>query len=187
MSVVEPAVRRWTAAEYHRAAEAGVFPPGERLELIDGEIYRMSPQKSLHTTGCELAEESLRGIFGTGYVVRGQKPLALGAASEPEPDVAVVRGRIRDFATQHPSTALLVVEVADSTAAFDTGRKAEMYARAGIPDYWVVVLPERALLVHRDPDPASGQYRSITRHEETGTAAPLAAPGAIIRVADLLP
>lgn len=185
MSMVEPVTRRWTVEEYYRAAAAGVFGPEERLELVDGEIYRMSPQHGPHATACQLTEDALSRIFRRGYVVRGQKPLSLGASSEPEPDVCVVTGRVRDFARSHPTTALLVVEVADSTVQFDLGLKAATYARAGIAEYWVIVIPQRMLVLHRDP--RSGQYGSITHHGESDTVFPLAAPTAAIRVADLLP
>jgi Uma2 family endonuclease len=187
MSVAEPALRRWTVAEYYQAAEAGVFNPEERLELIEGEIFRMSPQDSPHATGCDLTEDALREIFGRGYRVRTQKPLSLGDDSVPEPDLAVVRGNVRDFAIAHPATAVLVVEVADSSLRFDRGRKARLYARAGIPDYWILNLPGRVLEVHRDPDPGNGLYRQITRHGENESVSPLVAPAAAILVRDLLP
>jgi Uma2 family endonuclease len=87
----------------------------------------------------------------------------------------------------HPSAAVLVMEVADSTLAFDCGPKAALYAQAGIPDYWVLNLPVRVLLVHRDPDPMTGTYRQIARHGETDAVSPLAAPDAQIPVRELLP
>jgi Uma2 family endonuclease len=187
MSVAEPALRRWTPKEYFRAAETGVFDPEERLELIEGEIFRMSPQDSPHATACDLAEDALREIFRRGYRVRTQKPLSLGDDSVPEPDLAVVRGSVRDYARAHPATAVLIVEVADSSLWYVRKRKAPLYARAGIPDYWILNLPERVLEVHRDPDPVSAQYRQITRYGEDESVAPLAAPAAAILVRDLLP
>jgi Uma2 family endonuclease len=187
MSVAEPALRRWTVAEYYQAAEAGVFHPEERLELIEGEIFRMSPQDSPHATACDLTEDALRGVFGRGYRVRTQKPLSLGADSVPEPDLAVVRGGVRDYAKAHPTTAELVVEVADSSLGYDRNRKAPLYARAGVPDYWILNLSERVLEIYRDPDPANGQYRQITRLGEDESISPLAAPTASILVRELLP
>jgi Uma2 family endonuclease len=187
MSIAEPALRRWTVAEYFRAAEAGVFDPEERLELIEGEIFRMSPQDSPHTTALDLTEDVLREIFRSGYRVRTQKPLAIAADSVPEPDIAVVRGSVRDYAKAHPTTAVLVVEVADSTVWYDRNRKAPLYARAGIPEYWILNLRERALEVHRNPDQLSGKYQEITRCQEEGAISPLAAPTASISIRDLLP
>lgn len=187
MTPAEPQRRKWTVDEYHRAADAGIFRPEERLELIDGEIIRQCPQHSLHAAACDLCEEALRAAFGPGFVVRGQKPLALGLTSEPEPDVYVVAGRIRDLTAAHPSTALLVVEVADSSARLDLGRKAALYAQGGIADYWVVLLSERAVVVHREPDTESGRYRDVKRIGVDGMVSPLAASVSSIAVADLLP
>jgi Uma2 family endonuclease len=187
MSVAEPMLRRWTAAEYRHAAETGVFGPEERLELIEGEIFRMPAMNGPHATASTLAEIALREIFTAGYVVRIQKPLALGEDSEPEPDVAVVRGSARDYTGDHPTTAVLVVEVADSSLSFDRTRKAPLYAQAGIPEYWILNLLERVLEVYRNPDQANGEYREITRSGENDTVSPLAAPAASIAIRDLQP
>lgn len=188
-----PSRRLWTVEEYNCAAGLGLFGPEERLELIEGEvIQKVSPQKSPHATSIQLVVEALRKSFATGYAIRMQLPIVLGRRSEPEPDAAVVTGSIRDYAQQHPTTAVLVVEVADTTLAFDRTTKAALYARAGIPEYWIVNLADRVLEVHRQPAPMAGQplghhYRSITRHTETETVSPLAAPNAALSIAALLP
>jgi Uma2 family endonuclease len=187
MSVAEPTIRCWTAAEYHRAADAGVFGPEERLELIDGEIYRMSPQKGPHLVATGLTRAVLERVFQRGWIVLVQAPLALGEHAEPEPDVAVVRGQWRDFVQGPPATAELVVEVSDTTLAFDRGPKAALYARARIADYWVLNLPERVLEAHRDPDPSAGVYKSIVHYGPDEAVSPRAAPTARIPVRDLLP
>lgn len=187
MSLAEPAVRRWTVAEYHRAAEMGIFGPEERLELINGEIIRMSPQNGPHATGSTLAEGVIQEVFRAGYVVRIQKPLTLGEDSEPEPDIAVVRGKARDYLKAHPTTAELVVEVADSSLQFDRGKKAASYARAGTPEYWILNVPDRMLEVYRDPDPGAEKYRSMAQYDESDTVSPLAAPDARVAVRDLVP
>src|SRR5919198_1146345 len=124
MNAAAPRLRLWTREEYLKMVEAGVFKPGERVELIEGRNVAMSPQNSPHFTAVSLVEEALRTLFGAGYVVRVQGPLDLSPTSQPEPDIAVVRGTIRDYAGAHPTTALLVVEVSDSTLAFDRGEKA---------------------------------------------------------------
>src|SRR2546427_8189165 len=85
-------VRRWTRQEYDRMVEAGVLAPGERAELIDGEVLAMTPQGSLHATAVVLVEEALRAAFAAGDVIRVQMPLALDPSSEPQPDVAGARG-----------------------------------------------------------------------------------------------
>lgn len=152
----------------------------------------MSPQNSPHATACLLTYDDLRARFGAGYVVRMQLPLDVGQVSQPEPDIAVVRGTVRDYAKAHPTTAVLVVEVSESTLAFDRGEKASLYASAGIPDYWVLNLVDRCLEVHRDPIPMLNQpygygYRSRTQYFGNDTIAPLALPHGAVKVEDLLP
>ncbi|MCC2668153.1 MAG: uncharacterized protein K0Q72_624 [Armatimonadetes bacterium] len=186
MSMAERELRRWTVNEYLRMIQADVFGPDERLELIQGEIVRMSPQGAAHAMVCDLVEEALRSAFGGGFVVRGQKPVVAGSDSLPEPDIYVVRGRVRDL-VQHPSSPVLVVEVSDSSVAFDLITKAALYARGGFPEYWVVVIPERSLIVHRGPDVQAGEYRSVERFGEHAVLTALEAPDGGIRVVDLLP
>ena len=178
-------MRRWTREEYDKMIAAGVFSPGERLELVDGEILRMTPQGSTHFTAIRLAEEALRKAFGAGFEVRAQAPLALSPHSEPEPDIAVVRGNARDYRDAHPQTALLVVEIADSTLEYDRRRKASLYARAGIPEYWIVNLADPCVEVYRDPD--QGSYSFSQRFLPGDRISPLAAPETKIAVADILP
>lgn len=193
VSIAPPQRRLFTRAEYERAAELGLFGPEERLELIGGEVIKkMTPQRSLHATGVGLSARVLARTFGDGFDVRVQLPLAVADDSEPEPDVAVVRGGPRDYLDAHPSSALLVVEIADSSLAFDRTTKASLYVSAGIAEYWVVNLLDRVLEVHRAPEPTAGQpfghlYRNVTRYAEDGSIAPLAAPGSVVRVADLIP
>src|SRR6266853_670905 len=139
----EPKTRRWSRAEYTMMAELGLFD-GQRVELVDGEIMQMPPQKNWHFVTIKLVEEALESAFGPGYWVRTQGPINLGATSEPEPDIAVVAGKPRDYRA-HPNAALLVVEVSDTTLAYDRGRKASLYASASIADYWIVNLIDRQL------------------------------------------
>jgi Uma2 family endonuclease len=172
--------------------EAGIFAPDERVELIEGEVLQMAPQGPTHSTGTCTTQDTLRDAFGPGFYVRHQLPLSLGQASDPEPDLAVVRGSSRDYRTAHPTTALLVVEVADTTLAFDRQKKASLYARAGIQDYWIVNIPEQVVEVHREPRPDPDRpfqygYTRVSRHGAGDTLMPLAAPEAAIPVADLLP
>jgi Uma2 family endonuclease len=185
-------VRRWTRQEYDRMVEAGVFPPGERVELIDGEVLAMTPQGSAHATALLLAEDALRKAFDAGTHVRVQLPLALDPSSEPEPDVTVVRGSPRDYRDAHPSAALLVVEVADTTLPYDREQKGSLYARAAVADYWIVNLVDRVLEVYRDPGPLSQSrygwgYRTVEHYSAGESVSPLASPHARVPVADLLP
>lgn len=164
---------------------AGIFHPEERLELVDGEIVQMSPQGSAHATAVSLLETRLRLAFGASYVVRVQMPLALDPASEPEPDVAVVVGAPRDYRDAHPQTAVMIVEVADATLGYDRERKANLYARTGIQEYWILNLQDRQLEVHTQP--AMGSYQTRRVLVSPQTISPLGCPHAAIAVADLLP
>ncbi|MGB7159150.1 MAG: Uma2 family endonuclease [Tepidisphaeraceae bacterium] len=170
----------------------GVFE-GERVQLIDGEIVRMATQKDVHAVAVGLTSSALRAAFGSGVWVREQLPIRIGTYSEPEPDVSVVAGEPRDYVgTDHPDRALLVVEISDTTLSFDRKQKASLYASAGIADYWIVNLIDRTLELHRGPiaNPSSmygHRYASVTAISASGELAPLAAPSAIISVADLLP
>lgn len=183
--VISAPVRRWTRDEYHRMAESEILRPDDRVELIDGEIVTMAPQTSRHATAVQLVHEALRGAFGDGHSVRSQLPLALGENDEPEPDLAVVSGSPRDFAEDHPSTALLVVEVAETTLGFDRSVKQSLYARFGIPEYWILNLPAGVLELHRSPE--GDGYRERRVLTESDSIAPLAKPQASIGIADLLP
>ena len=144
-------LRRWTRREYDRMIDAGVLTPEDRVELIDGDIIAVTPQKSRHATAVSLAGTALRQAFGDDVHVRSQLPLALDRTSEPEPDIAVVAGSPRDYRDAHPSTALLIVEIADTSLEFDRTKKAALYARAGILDYWIVNLVDEVVEVHGNP------------------------------------
>jgi Uma2 family endonuclease len=185
--------RHWTREEFHRASDLGVFRPGERLELIAGELVEKMTQNRPHAIGVSKTAEALERAFGAGFYAQEQQPLALATDGEPEPDVLMLRGAPDDY-PDHPTEydALLVVEISDTTLAYDRGRKAAYYAEAGIADYWIVNLGERQVEVLRQPaaDPTSPwghSYQSRTVVAETGTLSPLAAPAAVVRAADLLP
>lgn len=175
----------WTREEYERRVEEGFFHPEERLELVEGVLYEMTPQSSFHTGGIRLAERYLKSIFPHGFDVRAQLPLALGPDSEPEPDVAVVPGKLEDYFSAHPTTAVMIVEVADSSLLHDRKRKKRLYARAGIPEYWLVNLVDGSVEVYRTPQDGVYTQSAILRGEDL--VSPLERPEASIRVADLLP
>jgi Uma2 family endonuclease len=182
---------RWTRDQYYKLGELGFFD-GKRVELIRGEIIEMSPQGWPHAVGKSKVADALRAAFAGIGTVMEQTPHPT-PDSDPEPDVRVIAGRYEDY-TDHPPTALLLVEVADSTLAYDTTTKAELYATAGVADYWVLDLTNRLLLVFRDPQPlalpaalAATAYQTHLTLGPNDTVSPLAAPTAVIRVADLLP
>lgn len=187
-----PRRKIWTRAEYERMTALGVFSPDDRLELIEGEIVYKMPQNSPHVTGINLTAKTLRSLLTEQMHIRIQAPMALGNRSEPEPDVAVVAGTERDYEESHPTTALLIVEVSDSTLRTDRTTKAGLYARAGIAEYWILNLVERVLEVHRQPARMPGYplgyfYQQVTRYEESERVSLLIIPGAQITVSDLLP
>ena len=142
--MADPATRsyRWSREVYDRAVEAGIFGPGDLIELIEGELLTMTPQGSRHAAVATRVAARLGGVFGSGCHVRTQMPLAAGAESEPEPDVAVVDGSDFDYLDAHPATALLVVEVSDDSLGRDRSVKQRLYARCDIPEYWIVAIPE---------------------------------------------
>lgn len=192
MTALDSRERRWTRVEYDRLIDAGVFQPGEPVELLGGLLVVAEPQGDAHFTAIRLAEDALRATFGSGREVRAQGPIALDAESEPEPDVAVVPGTVRDYRAGHPTHAVLVVEVAESSLRRDREDKGGLYARAGIADYWIVNLVDRVLEVYREPGPEPAapfgwRYQSVTMVGPDGSVAPLAAHGSPIPVADLLP
>lgn len=186
----EVTTRRWRRVEYERLVDLGVFV-GERLELLDGLLVVREPQGSAHAAVVVRTGQVLAVAFGDGWHPRLQAPLALGEHSEPEPDVAVVAGAPLDYVAAHPSTATLVVEVADSSLRLDRRFKAAVYARAGLAEYWIVNLVDRALEVHRSPQPVADAeewtYTSVEILRPPAIVTPLATSAARIPVADLLP
>jgi Uma2 family endonuclease len=184
--------RRWTRAEYDRLIRIGAFQPGEPVELLGGELVVGEPQSSAHYTAVGLVETALRSALGAGWLIRPQGPVALDDESEPEPDVALVRGGWRDYRHEHPTRPALVVEVAASSLPIDRGHKGSLYARAGVRDYWIVNLIDGALEVYREPvaDTAAAfgwRYATVDRFGPEASVTLLAAPDARIRVSDLLP
>jgi Uma2 family endonuclease len=171
--------------------DLGVFE-GEPIELIGGQLVVAEPQGVYHASAISVADYAVRAVLPPGWIVRIQLPVSLDDESEPEPDLAVVPGRPRDYRESHPVTPALAIEVAESSLAFDRGKKGSLFARAGIQDYWIVNLVDRVLEVYRDPQPdpsaAYGwQYRSVTTLTPPADVAPLALPSSRIAVADLLP
>lgn len=189
MAIAAPKRRRWTRDEYYRMMDLGLFR-GQRVELLGGEIVKMPAQKDTHVVSVSLTAKAVANAFGPGFWVRTQAPLNLGKLDDPEPDVAVVPGAERDYlGSENRAEAVLVVEVSDTTLAYDRGRKAWRYARAGIADYWIVNLPDRRLEIYRVPARQGVRFRytSVSVVGEHEAVSPLAMPNARIGVADLLP
>lgn len=192
MQTTYPRTRRWTRAEYDRLIDKGVFQPDERLELLAGYLVVREPQGGPHILAIERLNELLRAAFGPEWRVRIQLPIALDDESEPEPDVSVAAGRPLETKEAKPSRLALVVEVAESSLALDREHKGGLYARARVPEYWIVNLADRVLEVYRDPRPDASAsygwaYGSVQSLSAGAHVSPLAAPTARISVVDLLP
>lgn len=187
-----PEPKRWTREEFHRALDADALDNGERLELIDGELYEMAPQSRKHAKTIMRTSEALRRAFASGYSVETQVPTGIADDSEPEPDVIVIAGDSEDY-DEHPTPEAirLIVEVSESSLAKDRIIKGAKYAQAGIPEYWIIVLNDRRLEVRRDPGVVQhggpADWRSVQVLSDLDTIAPLAAPHSLVSVGDLLP
>jgi Uma2 family endonuclease len=184
--------RRWTRAEYDRLIDVGVLHEDERVELLGGQMIVAEPKGTRHSTAVGLTGDALRAAFGTGWVVRLQDPVALDDESEPEPDVVVVPGQARHYLDAHPVSPVLVVEVAESSLAFDRGFKGGLYARAGVADYWIVNLVAGVLEIYRAPvaDATADfgwRYGTIQALRAGASISPLCRPDVTLAVADLLP
>jgi Uma2 family endonuclease len=185
--------RRWTRVEYDKLIEEGVFQAGERLELLAGQLVVREPQGTPHATGIRLLTRALREVFGQdSWIVDMQLPVTLDEESEPEPDVTVTAGDPRDFLPSHPARPALLVEVAEASLALDRDEKGSLYARARVPEYWILNLRDRVLEVYREPHPDPSAPHGWAYLSRQSLAAgehvtPSAAPTARIAVANLLP
>jgi Uma2 family endonuclease len=186
-------VHRWSYEEWRQMVATGVFE-GKRVELIDGKIVDMSPQLPPHSLAIMMAAQAMQSAFaGALFYVRTQMPFRACNDSEPEPDIAVIRGSVRDASrTEHPSTALIVIEVSDDSLKKDRGIKADLYAAAGVADYWIINLPQRQVEVRRKPVRDSKRrfgyrYSQVAIYKPGESVAPLAAKSRPVAVADLLP
>jgi hypothetical protein len=192
MASYETRTRRFTRAEYDRLIEVGLFQPGERIELLGGELIVAEPQGAPHYTAIRRTAKVLEAAFGRGWEVRTEGPLALDDDSEPEPDVAVVPGKAEDYSRSHPSRPVLTVEISESMLLGDRQRKGSLYARAQLAEYWVLNLIDRVLEVYREPArdaaaPYGWRYARAQVLDASARVTPLAAPAASIGVAQLLP
>ena len=148
---------RWTVADYHRMVDAGILAD-KRVELISGEIIDMSPEGPLHAYRGESLGDFFRDRLSGRALVREARPITL-ANSEPEPDLALVRGTREDYKHRHPGPQdiFLVVEISNSTLDKDLNEKKQAYAKAGLPEYWVLDLKHDLFIVFRNP--VKGEYQ----------------------------
>src|SRR5258708_2273209 len=141
-----PPLYLFTVEQYEKMVESGVLRSGERAELIEGVVIKKMPQDPPHAVVIEYTLDAIRPQLPTGWRLREQKPIRLGD-SEPEPDIAIVRGPASRYEKRHPRPADIAaaIEVADSSLDYDREDKSSMYARAGIPIYWIINLVERQI------------------------------------------
>jgi Uma2 family endonuclease len=179
-----PFIRPLLRKEYDHLVELGAFD-SERVELLNGYIVRMTPQRAPHASVVQrlthrlIAELALPGKAS----VRCQLPLALTVDSEPEPDLAIVpRG---DYELEHPHTALWVIEVADSSIDRDRVEKAGIYATAMVPEYWVINVTRREIEVRTEP--ADGVYMRVTPYRQGESVSPRAFPELVLAIDEIMP
>ena len=189
MKQVPFTLHRLSRVEFDRLVGLGAFHR-EPVELISGLLVVAEPQGSYHASTVGAVGDALRAVLPPGWLVRVQMPVALDDESEPEPDLAVVPGVWSDYSADHPARPALVVEIAETSLAFDRGEKASLYARGGVADYWIVNLVDRVLEVFRNPEPDATACHGW-RYGIRGSLSPgddialLALPSARVSVSDL--
>jgi Uma2 family endonuclease len=176
---------RLTTRDYHRLGEAGVLAEDDRVELLEGQLVDMSPIGPRHALAVDTLHELLVLAVAGQALVRSQNPIVLDDTSEPEPDFTLLRRPWDGYPHEHPRPpdVLLLIEVSDSSLEFDLGAKLELYARAGIREFWVVDLTSNRVRVHRRP--RNGSYESITTVGVSGVLQIEALPGVTIPVAKI--
>jgi len=174
---------RFTPEMFHRLGELGLQDDETRYELIEGDIYPMTPEGAEHAAVGTMRAYRLMERRSEAWHVRIERPLHLGE-SEVIPDLALVPGRPIEYRAQHPETALLVIEIAHSSLPRDRLLKLPLYARAAIPEYWVVNLVEQQVEVYRTP--VGDAYQTVLVHTGESTLAPLFAPDWVFVARDLL-
>ncbi|MDP2825508.1 MAG: Uma2 family endonuclease [Sulfuritalea sp.] len=175
---------RWSVDEYHQMAQAGLLDETDHVELIEGELIDMAPIGSKHAFRVDSVARALQLAAGKAFLVRVQNPILLGEHSEPQPDIAVVKDK--NYAEAHPCVedVLLIVEVSDTTLAYDRDVKLSLYARHGIPEVWLLDVNAGELTVYREP--AEGQYRLIRKPTAVESVSPVLVPGVAISLAEVL-
>jgi len=181
-----PAKHTFTVDEYHRMGEAGILNEDDRVELIEGEIVDMAPIGDRHISAVDRLNELFsQGLTGR-VIVRVQNPVRLSDRSEPQPDIALLRRR-EDFYARGPAgpgETFLVVEVADSSLVYDRDFKAPLYARAGIPEFWLIDVEAGRITVFREPGPNG--YGLVTSISGDESVSPLAFPEFKLAAADVI-
>lgn len=183
---VQPVRHRFTVGEYHQMAEGGVFTEDDRVELLEGEIVEMAPIGSRHAACVTRLSRLFFGRVAGRAVVWVQNPVRLGEHSEPQPDVALLRPRADDYAGSHPGPddVLVLVEVGETTEAWDREHKLPLYASAGVSEVWLVDLDARTVEAFRQPE--GGAYREVERVGPGESLGPHAFKDLSLAASDLL-
>ena len=178
---------RFTVDDYRRLAEVGILTEDDRVELLDGQIVRMSPIGDRHMAAVNRCNRVFSRAAGERVLVSVQNPVDLDPYNEPQPDVALLRPRDDDYARGKPGPAdiFLVVEVADTSLAYDRQTKLPRYAATGVREAWLLDLEADALEVHREPRPDG--YALIRRYRRGERVSAEALPDVDVAVEDLLP
>lgn len=184
-TISDPKPFAWTADTFQQAGEAGIFGE-QRVELIEGQVFEMSPMGTPHTIALMLIFQEMSRVIGDRYTVLIQGPLALSKRSHPFPDVAILKGQPRDYLGGLPEGAILVIEISESTLSFDRGIKAKMYAAAGIEEYWILNLVDLQIEVFRKPSSGGGYAEKMVvgKNEQLS---PIAAPELVFEAQNLIP
>ena len=181
-------LERWhfNVDQYYRLAEVGVLRPDDRVELIEGEIVKMSPIGSLHAACLRVLHVELNELFGRKYIVSVQSPVRLDDFSEPEPDLALLKPRDDFYAERHPTPedVVLIIEVSDSTILSDRNVKIPLYARAGIPEAWLVNLPKKMIEVYYDL--VENRYRKCLKFKRGEVLVSPTVPGLSLKVSEII-
>jgi Uma2 family endonuclease len=183
---VQVAKHSFTVAEYERMGEAGIFSEEDRVELIEGEIVEMSPIGERHAACVDALSEMLREKLQRSVNIRTQNPVRLGEHSEPQPDIAILKRREDFYRNAHPTPedVLLIIEVSDTTLEYDRQIKTPMYARALVPEVWIVNLMDERIETYRAPSGDAYQTTASAGRGEEVEARGVA--GLRLSVAELL-
>jgi Uma2 family endonuclease len=187
--VTQPTPWYWTREQYYALGERGWFENG-RVMLIRGRIIEMPPMGIEHARVCTRVRNLMQRIFEPARWVREDKPISIKPDSEPQPDVSVTEHPMEHYTSDHPKTALLVVEVSGSTLKYDR-ENSGLYASAAIPEYWIVNLMDKVIEVHRTPlvdatNEYGFRYADVRTFGKNDAISPLAQPDAKVRVSDIL-
>jgi Uma2 family endonuclease len=176
-------LHRFTVDDYHRMGDAGILAKGVRVELIRGRIVDMSPVGRVHVAMVVRLTRLLTSIIGDRAVVSVQNPIRLDNGSEPQPDIVVLGSAAAELDAPLPTAndAMLLIEVSDSSLAYDLNDKPAIYAEGGVREYWVVSLESRVVIVHRRPE--NGRYLDVYPVESEGRLAVEALPGVMVDAA----